>query len=596
MRVPWRMGGVGFGWIGAGDRTVRVLGVLAFVGSTLVLAPAAFANGSSLTWAGGSAGRTESAAQWSAGANWEGGTAPAASQDLESLIFPELGGKEACVSEPETDTCYLTLNDVRGLSTESMHLDDADDYLLAGEEIALGQGGLTASAEGGRSAVDFVEMPLQLSTSQKWSIANRAAGGIGGNGVLLGGPVTGTGNALNVELREGPALILENSTEVGPVTIEGPDATGEHIDNGSVRLNDGELNSVDRRPVDLRQVFFGGTGAIGALTMNDATLDVGSGTEPAEGLEASSIKLDSTSGVLFEIMGSGTIAQTDYSQLVSDGPVELAGVIGVVVGKPTAKASCPVLAPGTTYTFVSTTGGLSGTFADAPEDGSEIAVGFEKACGERSQTMRIAYNRSGVTKTVTGTVEEEAVIRKHDEEGALKSAGEEAMRVYEKAEAERKHAAEAAAAAAAQKQAEQRKLEEEGMARVEHEEEAAAATASVSLAGSTIRVQRGGEAQIELTCTGAGTCAGKLTLTGKMLTKKGKKAKAKTIGTATFSIPAGETATVKLALNSTGRSLLSADHGQLNATLTVLKSSPVPSQTHIENVRIVGQKVVERKK
>jgi hypothetical protein len=254
-----------------------------------------------------------------------------------------------------------------------------------------------------------MEMPLQLSASQKWSIANRSSGKIGENGLLLGNEVTGEGSELTLELTNGPALILENSTEVGPVTIEGPNATGQHIANGLVLLGEGELNSADHHSVDLRNAFFGGTGAVGALTTHNATLDVGSATDPVGGLKVSSVTLDSASGTIFEVMGSGATAQTDYSQLVSTGPVELAGPIVVVVGKPSKAASCPVLTPGQKYTFVSTTGMLSGMFSNVPEGGPEISITFTKECSHPSQTMQIAYNRSVGTETVTGTVEEARV-------------------------------------------------------------------------------------------------------------------------------------------------------------------------------------------
>jgi hypothetical protein len=121
------------------------------------------------------------------------------------------------------------------------------------------------------------------------------------------------------------------------------------------------------------------------------------------------------------------------------------------------------------------------------------------------------------------------------------------------------------------------------------------ATGGVSLDGFTIAVQNSGEAQAKLTCAGTGTCAGKLTLTMKGSARKGKetKRKAQTIGTASFSIPAGKTATVTLTLNAAGRALLSADHGRLSATLTLLKSAPgggQPIQTHGESVRLVWGK------
>jgi hypothetical protein len=117
-----------------------------------------------------------------------------------------------------------------------------------------------------------------------------------------------------------------------------------------------------------------------------------------------------------------------------------------------------------------------------------------------------------------------------------------------------------------------------------------AATANVSLDGSTITVQGGGEPPVKLTCTGTGTCAGKLTLKGKSTSKKGKKTTTKKIGTTAFSVAAGDTATVELELNPTGRALLNADNGRLNASLTIMKSSPAPMQTHTESVQLTQQK------
>jgi hypothetical protein len=123
-----------------------------------------------------------------------------------------------------------------------------------------------------------------------------------------------------------------------------------------------------------------------------------------------------------------------------------------------------------------------------------------------------------------------------------------------------------------------------------------AASGSVSLDGSTINVQSGGAAAFKLTCTGTATCGGKLMLTAKSKGKGQKKAKTETIGTASFSIPAGKTAAVKLALNATGRALLNAAHRHLSATLTILKTSPGPSSTQTKSVHLAQQKATKAKK
>jgi hypothetical protein len=140
-----------------------------------------------------------------------------------------------------------------------------------------------------------------------------------------------------------------------------------------------------------------------------------------------------------------------------------------------------------------------------------------------------------------------------------------------------------------------KKLEEEAAAKKKEEE--AAAAGSVVFDGLTIDVENSGNAQVKLTCSDVENCAGKLTLRVKGgTTKKGKASKTKTttIGTATFSIAPGKTATVQLTLSVVGRALLKADHGRLSASLTVLKSLPAPVQTHGENVQLVLQKAPKR--
>jgi hypothetical protein len=126
-------------------------------------------------------------------------------------------------------------------------------------------------------------------------------------------------------------------------------------------------------------------------------------------------------------------------------------------------------------------------------------------------------------------------------------------------------------------------------------------TGHVSLASASIAVQSDGEAAIKLTCKGTGTCRGRLTLTVRtqgMFETRGRSGKGgtrrfkmTTIGTASFSIAPGKTVTTKLKLNGTGRVLLSADHERLSATLTILKSSPAPAQTHTDSVHLTQRGV-----
>jgi hypothetical protein len=127
---------------------------------------------------------------------------------------------------------------------------------------------------------------------------------------------------------------------------------------------------------------------------------------------------------------------------------------------------------------------------------------------------------------------------------------------------------------------------EEATAAKKREEENAVTTGGLSLDGVTIDVQSNHDATVKLTCTGIVTCSGKLKLTAIGTSRKGKRkhTKTETLGTAIFSITADRATIIKLALNGTGRNLLSAAHGHLNATLAILKTSPVPTNTQTQRV------------
>jgi hypothetical protein len=133
-------------------------------------------------------------------------------------------------------------------------------------------------------------------------------------------------------------------------------------------------------------------------------------------------------------------------------------------------------------------------------------------------------------------------------------------------------------------------------AKKQEEEAKIAIAGSVSLTGSIVSVQSAGKASVKLTCAGTATCTGRLTLVVSVKGKHGKKAKAETIGTAAFSIPAGRTGVVTITLTAAGRALLKAAHGKLNASLTVLKSSPAPASTQHKTITLVQKTATKAKK
>ncbi|HEY3829579.1 MAG TPA: hypothetical protein VGL57_10330 [Solirubrobacteraceae bacterium] len=588
----------------AWTRIIRVLGALTVGGLFFASTPAAIAD-TNFTW---SDKADQGVPTWSTADNWESSVAPQSATAIGELNFPALTGVPCTFETPNEGCGYGSKNDVSGLSAESMNIDDGENYSIIGEPITLGTGGLSASpaAVTSQLTLSALALPITLEASQTWSIGGEGPEHLLENDLDLGGNVTGSTSALTVDLSNEPGLFLENNTEVGPVAIDGTDTSEAGIFNGAVEFF-GELNSADDNPVSLNHIFFDGSGALGPLTTDSAELDIGSGVYPAESIEASSVELDSASRLGFEIAGAGVHAGEDYSQLTSHGAIQLGSAhIEVVVRPPGSGKPCPVLSTGRTYTFISTTAALSGSFSNAPEHSPEISIRFAEACKKVAQTMRISYHETGGTETVTGTVEAEAQerqeaserreekeqqeAREHREANERQQTKEAETKRNEEAATTRKVEEEAIAAATLKRQGEEaaaaaaKKHQEEEAATSRGKEEPPAATGSVSLAGSTVTVQSTRAAEVKLTCTGSHGCSGQLTLTAK------ESKKTKTIGTVAFVIPAGKTATVRITLNATGKVLLNSGHGRLSAMLTILKSSPAPSRAHTEEVRLVQQK------
>jgi hypothetical protein len=161
------------------------------------------------------------------------------------------------------------------------------------------------------------------------------------------------------------------------------------------------------------------------------------------------------------------------------------------------------------------------------------------------------------------------------------------------------------------KEAEQQQAREaaegaEAAALKRRKEEQAMMTGGVSLAGTSVTVQRDGIALVKLECLGSETCHGKLTLTAPIASRgevgaskgesqgngRGKKASAGaiTIGTVDYSIPGDEAKTVRVRLDAAGRALLGADRGRLSASLALLEVAPTPANTQTKTVSLVQRK------
>jgi hypothetical protein len=107
---------------------------------------------------------------------------------------------------------------------------------------------------------------------------------------------------------------------------------------------------------------------------------------------------------------------------------------------------------------------------------------------------------------------------------------------------------------------------------------------TASLLSKRIAVLSRARAAVKLIWKGAGTCAGRLRLSIKV--KSGKRTKLKTIAAGSFVLTPGKARTVRIRLNSVGRSLLKAGHGRLRASLVIVNVSAGATRSRSANVRL----------
>jgi hypothetical protein len=367
--------------------------LVALVVCSCSLLLASTASATNYTWKGGG-----SSTAWSNAGNWLGGTAPAASASIGTLTFPLLSGQD---SE----------NDLSGLSVNHLQVDDSHDYVLTGQGLTLGSGGLSIGASEGTAGSFITSTPLTLSGNQTWSVSQH---------VILGGDLSGENSDLTMNVNGvaqfsfgdpypgSPFGPLSVNDELGNVTINGS-APGASV----VELTGGTFNADDGHMLSLHNVQLEGGAVTGPITASDSNLFLGGGsaTGPVtltgsqlsvnERLSLPSLSLDEHSTFMSYIVAQGNTPGTDYDQITSTGTVGLGGATLEPIGVGTNNGTeCPSPIVGQVDTLVSTTGSLTGTFGNAPNGGTIVTVCVPAA---RWYSYRINYNTSSSPETVTAT-------------------------------------------------------------------------------------------------------------------------------------------------------------------------------------------------
>ena len=295
---------------------------------------------------------------------------------MGTLSFPALTG---CT------TCYESSNDVTGLNADGISIDDSAPYLISGNAITLGSGGITAAPSGAGSTAN-ISLPITLGATQAWSITG------GSSSELAVDTVTGSGDALTVNFSSSGILALSD-IEAGAVVLSGSGSAGVF---GSLNGSDGNPVSVSGGALLAAQVA-GATS--GPLMSTGGDIQVGRGV-PVDGTLAvnGALALDSASALTMFIDQPGTTPSTDYSQLTATGAVNLGGASLSLRGPATG---CPALHAGDTDTLVRATGALTGTFHGVANNAT-IPLSCTGGTGT-APTVQIKYTTHSVTATVVST-------------------------------------------------------------------------------------------------------------------------------------------------------------------------------------------------
>jgi hypothetical protein len=388
--VALTVGALGTVVLGALGAAVAVIGTASV--------PAAAATGT-YTWSGADA-EAGTDLDWSDPGNWSTDTAPSGTVtaiDLPDLAACASASSSACVGD---DDVSLTTG---SLSVAGSYLVDGQTSSGSTSTLTVGGGGVSYTGPG-QSAL---ALPIDLSTAQTWTISQ---------GLLaLAAPVTGS-SSLGVDLSGGadltlgPGSVAGSDDEVGPLTVTGASSSNSGLGaaaNGSVALAgvDGTpvtLDSTDGATTTVTDAALGGAGTIGPLVVHGGLLVVGDGTDPAGDLSVDgAVGLDAASAVVFGIVGSGATAGTDYGQLTASGGVSLGSAV-LQVGMDTT--SCTVPSSGTTYTLVSASGGVSGTFSapggGAVQSGGSVPLEPAPGCPATGDSLVLDYQAQQVTATV----------------------------------------------------------------------------------------------------------------------------------------------------------------------------------------------------
>jgi hypothetical protein len=311
---------------------------------------------------------------WSDPSNWSSGNTPSSGASGD-LTLP--------ASSCNNDICYSN-NDLSGASFNSLTLDKQTHYVVTGNGITLGAGGLTTTNSGPFLAA-FWDTPIALSASQTWNIPGVTTQ------LDVNEPITGSAYSLALAFGNGSGyggqLDIGSDDEVGPVTASGYGAIGLE-DNSYDSSQQPALNATDGNLVTLDGTDLAAfdDASVGPLSVTGGGgVDVGDVATPVLSVVGSA-SFASSSGFDSILNNSGA------GELSATGKVSLGGALGLYW----TLSTCSTLDPGTTLTLIQGSS-IAGEFSNAPQG----AV-LQYRCQTNNQPLgSVEINYTGTTVTAT---------------------------------------------------------------------------------------------------------------------------------------------------------------------------------------------------
>jgi hypothetical protein len=337
-------------------------------------------------------------------------------ESLGTLTFPQFPTckvKLRCC--PYTAACTISHDNLKRLSVQQIDIDSTERYRIGsnpGDMLDL-SGGITAADANDQyrpsGLIPHISVPLALIANQSWSIQGNSDLDTGPGGLEVT-DVTGAHKSLAIALSDDSHFDVLGKLETGPVTLTGSSAMDTGVSsvlNGTIVASD--INGTSGAKVTLNRValvdrpLVSGlptTTHIGPLSVESGALDVYAAQTPDPILKVNGgITLDGNSVLYMDISHTGGVASKDFSQIQASGRVRINGLPALYEGGDSS-GYCS-LTTGATATLIKTSGTLTGTFTQAPDNGVVLMAGGVWCHGQqRTPVAELHYSRHAVTATV----------------------------------------------------------------------------------------------------------------------------------------------------------------------------------------------------